>query len=520
MQSDKDRHLEQYDVSDEIDLREVFSKIKRHRIRLVATFVLSVALFGALFAINYLFPVESLATVRFRLDFKGAATGLYPNGMRFNTRDLMNTQVLREAYDKNALDKYLEFGDFKDSIYITRVEAEGLMQELLEYERILSGMDLGIAERERVRQQLEDLLQSTMPTEYRLNLFLRDGLPVNVGYKVLDDILAAWAVDAVERLNVLNYRVSVLSRDVFDRDLLEQEDYIIVIDILREKATRIIENARDIMRLPGGELARSPSRGLSIPEVILRVENILNYRIDPMSGLIQKYGISRNKDLMRIYIENRLLNLELDSKVLSGKAEVYNEALRDYFTDTRSMGVGSGRSGEGFHREHFQDMPPIIPQLGESFIDMVVNLAGRNLDVEYRQKLADGSIRNRIGLVEIDRQKDYYNRIIKDFGRSSPGTDSTDEEKARRILISGIDRIVEDMVLAIDDLNEIYNRISEQNLNPQKGLYSISHSPVLVQERFFGTKKAMGSGILFVGLVMFTTLVSCIVSGPAERRSG
>jgi hypothetical protein len=53
----------------------------------------------------------------------------------------------------------------------------------------------------------------------------------------------------------------------------------------------------------------------------------------------------------------------------------------------------------------------MIPQLGESFLDRVINLSTQNSDVAFRQDLSRQTIDLGKGIVDIDRERKIYQRM-------------------------------------------------------------------------------------------------------------
>jgi len=56
---------------------------------------------------------------------------------------------------------------------------------------------------------------------------------------------------ADERKGAMKYDVSVLSAAILPRNLLEQEDYLVAIDILRAKTARVLATIDEIAELQG-----------------------------------------------------------------------------------------------------------------------------------------------------------------------------------------------------------------------------------------------------------------------------
>ena len=518
METNQNQQTQGYNESDEIDLSKIFFTLWRYRLWIVIAFFVSVFLFGVFFIVNYSFPGEKLATVEFRLEFTGAEKGEYPNGLMFDTGDLLSIPVLRQVYEINSLDNYMEFNEFRDSLQILRTESAEFLSKVADYRERLSQSTLSTVDRERIEREFQDVMRDTVSTKYSLNFKASNGVPSSTVYKVLTDILSSWAVDVNERLNVLKYRTPLYSENIIDRDFIEEEDYIIVIDLLRLKCTQIIDNADSIMNLPGAELVKTKQENISIPEIKIRINDLINYKLNPLVGIIRSNAISKNINMTRLYLENRLLSISLDSTALASKSEVFVENIKNYSQDMYRADSGTGTATNRGERQ-IQDMPTIIPQLGESFIDMIINLAGRNQDVEYRQNLVNQNISYSLDLVDINRDKQFYSDILKVFQRpENRNINSKIDAEIADLFAKRFEKIVQEMVESIKWIKEIYLEISDENLNPQRGLYTITLLPRLTQERMYSLKTTLAIGFVFIGLVMFLTVVGCFIHNLMKGR--
>src|SRR5439155_12548724 len=121
--------------------------------------------------------------------------------------------------------------------------------------------------------------------EYSLN-FVRfertSRAPESLTRKVLTDVLSNWSNYAIKDQNVLAYRIAVLSPEILAPTDTEKADAVVAAQMLRTLTLRLLDNLAELQKLPGAELARSPSGGISLEEVRLRLEETQRYRIEPL----------------------------------------------------------------------------------------------------------------------------------------------------------------------------------------------------------------------------------------------
>jgi hypothetical protein len=179
---------------------------------------------------------------------------------------------------------------------------------------------------------------------------------------------------------------------------------------------------------------------------------------------------------------------------------VLQEALRAYVQRgaATSVTVAPGSSGERGET--------IMPQLSQSFIDRLVELSAESSDMEYRQKLTNRIIDEGVTLAQLARQMQYYDAMRGAF--SGPGGQSSnlvEEVKATT------EHAYQEIARTADQVSALFDRVSEQNLNPNAVLYTIT-SPLLVATRSSLTWRTI---LFYLAIIMFVALIaiplSCLV---------
>ncbi|MBE3112430.1 MAG: hypothetical protein IMZ46_18305, partial [Acidobacteria bacterium] len=130
-------------------------------------------------------------------------------------------------------------------------------------------------------------------------------MPKPLMEKILNEILSTWAAQAAERKGATSYNIPVFSRNILDRSALENEDYLVSVDMLRATARRLNENINALAKLPGAAVVRVGQDRVSLAEVRAKVEDIVRFYLEPLLGLIRSEGISKNPRLLRLYAEGQ-----------------------------------------------------------------------------------------------------------------------------------------------------------------------------------------------------------------------
>lgn len=425
---------------------------------------------------------ERVGTLTFRVTFEGAERGTYPNGMAFSPAEIVAAPVLTEVFDKNGLQQYGRFEDFKSAVSV--VEANEAIDLLtLEYQAKLSEPRLTAADRARLEEEFRRKRDSLRDPRYALTLRRTErfrAMPGIVVGKVLTDILNTWAAQAAERKGALKYNIPTFSKNILPKDLLSAEDYIIGIDIVRSKVNRILRNIDQISTLPGSQIVRVGEARVSLAEVRANLEDVLRFKLQPLIGFIQSSGLSKDPRMLTLYMENQLFQIKLDRQQAASRVQKLQESLRDYVLQKggTTLSESAQAAPEIGTMPSPGGTPAMIPQFGESFLDRLIELSTRNNDVQYRQELTDRIIEESLAVTALDREQAYYEDLSRSF-RSAGGRAAGSRRAPVELVDQRLKGAIAEISTAIDHVNAIYDQLSKQNLNPSTLLYTTTR-PVSV----------------------------------------
>jgi len=367
-------------------------------------------------------PAQKSTSLPFRLEFEGANRGEYPNGTKFSTTEITATSVLLKVYKENDLARFMNFERFSRAIFV--LESSQAYEALArEYQARLSDVKLNPVDRERIQKEYELKRASLSQSDYSLNFLSSKEtgtLPASTVNKVLSDILKEWANYAATQKKALQYRVSVLSANIIQKPTgAEAADYILGVRILRSRIDKVLRNIEQINEIPGTELARTAKEQISLDEAKLRLEDIVRFRLEPLIGMIRAGGLVRNPASTVRFLEEQLTYDMRELKEAEERARVLREALSLYtqkppnvFADTQTgprNNDPSTRSGQ-----------TVMPQLGESFLDRLVNMTGELADREYRQKMVDEIKDAGLNTVPLLSLVQYDQQLIETVKKPAP----------------------------------------------------------------------------------------------------
>ena len=299
----------------------------------------------------------------------------------------------------------------------------------------------------------------------------------------------------------------------------EAEDYITGIDILRAQVRRVIANIDEIATLPGAAVIRLDDGRTSLAEIRVNLEDVLRFQIQPLVGMIRMTGLSRDPASLGRYIDDQFFQVSLQRGEAEKRVAAVQESLRAYMLQEGVVAVPEASSGSG---ELIPAVAPgdeaMMPQLGESFLDRLLEMSTMNSDVGYRQQLTDRIIRESVAVAALEREQAYYedlSRSVADLGSRSP---DAGRESELTIIKARFQGAFDQVVTAVDEVNAIYDELSTQNLNPTTLLYTVTAPFTMRTQRALSLRTVGLYGILVFMLSLVLVPLGCLLHGYFQRE--
>ena len=462
-------------------------------------------------AARTLYPTEITASLEFHVDFDGAGNGLYPNGAKFSTEDFFSEPVIRRVFKENGLERYTTYETFRTSLVMSSVNPD---REILEgeYRSRLSDPKVQPLDRLKLEREFREKTDALKTSAFKLTMFRKERLREMdrvLVEKTLRGLLAEWAEDAAKRRGALQYDLPIYSPAMLQKEFLETEDYLISGDLLRRKVNRIISSLDKLLKVPGIQVFRLPGSGSSLPEIKLRVEDIGAFRLAPTVSLIRASGVSKNPAASMRYIEYRLLETTRAQKLAEDQEGKVRGGMESYLKTVQSMTSKRGAGGEGTSsggREATAGM--VIPQLGESFLDRLMDLAGSKGDLGFRKDLTERLISLGLQQAELASEVSYYRVLGTGFksGMRSERNAAVLQEIQSRFTV-----IIAEMEKSINEIQQLYDLISARNLRPESVLFGAEKPMMMGSRSAFSVPRFLGLGMLFVGFVGFIAVAAALL---------
>jgi len=429
---------------------------------------------------------QKFISLEFKLEFEGIDKHEYANGLKFSTGDILSTPVLNEVYEENDLKRYLEYPEFKAGLTIFQTNDELRFLEY-EYADKLSRKNINLEKRDRLEAEFLEKKNNVLVPIYTLSFRYSErmkSVPEILIFEALNDILRIWANHADRVKGVNKYQYFLVSRNILSKKDIEDQDYFITTDMLRTTVRRIIDDSNRLQQIPGAEMIKVGENGISLQDIQFRLEDIQQFKLSPLVGLIRQSGVSKDEIITLSYLRNRLFELKLKKEAASARVAVYENTLSHYIR--RASGALTNMGGDDAIASSLKqgvpsNVPAMIPQFGASFLDSLIEMAQENSDMLFRQEISAKVIQTGLRNVKINTDikyyEDLYERIYSKHNKDKSG--STSYKKAEQERIQRTHKEIYDILMqTIDEVNAIYLDLSKYHLNPESLVYSIT-KPVL-----------------------------------------
>lgn len=484
--------------------------------------LLSLAAVGVLYVILavalYVFsPAQRVTTQQFRLDFEGASEGRYPNGIKFSSSDITSTPILLKVFQENHLDRFTNFLNFSRAIFV--LEANLDYQRLAaDYQARLADPKQSAIDRERILREWQAKAASIAKNEYSLNwLRTRDseGVPESLVKKVLLDTLSGWAKYAATEQHVLKYRLTVYSPQIIESTDSDAE-LVVAIQMLRSKVYKILQNIDVLREVPGAELVRSPD-GMSLEEIRLRLEEIVRFRLEPLTGRVSAMGLIANHSATVRFLETQLAYDQRYLKATQDYADVIRQSFAVY-ADQRGFAPDTASAASTATHDPSRAQQPrsdtLMPQISDSFLDRLVTLTSQASDISYRQKLVDDYRRASQAVIPAQATLSYDQEVLAQVKAASSTTASGQPAAdVSHEIVTARNEVKE----LVGRVNKIYDSVSN-NLSPSKELYTLTAPPLVRTEHSRSLMQLILYGIALLALSLPVIIVLCLLHARVREE--
>ena len=466
---------------------------------LVVLFVLGIV---RMYLIN---PAERHASLEFRLRFDGATLGEYPNGLPFAAFEIIADVVLSDVFGADELDRYMDYPTFKKRLTVVESPNAGL--ELLTHEYLARrARPQALTDRIRVEEEYRQEREALRQPLYTLSFIDSVGageIPSALLNKVLRDILATWAEEAIERRRVLHHQIDMPNPDALLSDFVARSHPFVRLDVLRTTLNRILGGLDDVAALPGARVTTvgEGDEQVSLEEIRRRFEDLLNAGLRPLLIGALNTGSGTDRQLVAGYVESRLLQSQMDREAAAVRMKVLREALQAYQMVDRGFDTARSR------------------RITDPVLDRIIALSIEATDLPYRRRVVDRIIAAGDDAAGVEREIAEYQELLA-WALDERPSQAVGAGPGARAIGDRVDAIQVDIVQALRQAEALLAEISARNLNPGTALYSVVDPFVEQTERAVTPRAIVAYGLLLLILSLTVVPLACVVHHWASRLAG
>lgn len=480
------------------------------------TIYVSLLAVGVLYGIVALVIYFNAPSVRvisqpFRLDFKHAEDGMYPNGENFSVNEIVAEPILAGVFKETHMNDYMSFRDFVGSLYISESNPE-YDKLLREYQPRLNDPKLSTAERQQVEKDFDEKKASLKKNLYALNFTNPHGVkevPPEIVKRTLSTTLARWADWAQAEGRVTSYDATILSPAVLDDT--PRTNQIIAIRILIKRLAQVLDNIDSLSQLPSADVARTPTDHLSLAELRIKIEDLIRFRLEPEVAAARAANAPADPETLR-FVQTQLAYDQRQLQSYQDRINAVRDALALY-TSQRPVSVqntGTVRMTPPVGTAP-SSQETVMPQVSDTFIDRMAQLLNQSADVQYRQRMVNDLRQIQKDMIPVEEAVRYDQEMLHDLSTPLPATTSKDNVAA------DVEDVRNDAKLLVAKVNEIY-QVMSRNLNPETYLYSEMSTASTTVMRNVTLPKLGLIGVLVLLIALPVIFVFCLLHNRVREE--
>lgn len=366
-------------ADDEIDIGALIARLWATKGRAILAMFAVAAVFISILAGQYLRSDKPVTyTQAFNLTFEGLADGEFPDGSPFLISDIISPSVLTRVHNENQLAASdVTLDQFRRALNIEPYAPDyQLIQQ--RYQQQLSNSKLSTSELADLQERMRSELNKASSSSVRLSLQLPENtITAAQATEVLKDIAQTWADRAIDEKGVLKLDLPIYSARIFDEERFESLDYLVGIELLLSNVELIQENIKALKKQPNASNVVDPETQYNLEDLQKAIDDVAKYDLRQLIDPVKELGLARDPEFVQLFYKSRLQELRLQKNLWQERARVTQKVLDSY---------ASG-STDGNNNANSNTAGNLTPQLGDAFLDRLLEVSRQGDDLAYRQEL-------------------------------------------------------------------------------------------------------------------------------------
>lgn len=366
-------------ADDEIDIGALIARLWATKGRAILAMFAVAAVFITILAAQYLRSDKPVTyTQAFNLTFEGLADGEFPDGSPFLISDIISPSVLTRVHTENQLAASdVTLDQFRRALNIEPYAPDyQLIQQ--RYQQQLSNSKLSTAELADLQERMRSELNKASSSSVLLSLQLPENtITAAQATEVLKDIAQTWADRAIDEKGVLKLDLPIYSARIFDEERFESLDYLVGIELLLSNVELVQENIEALKEQPNAGNVVDPETQYNLEDLQKAIDDVAKYDLRQLIDPVKELGLARDPEFVQLFYKSRLQELRLQKNLWQERARVTQKVLDSYASGSTDSNTTANSNPAG----------NLTPQLGDAFLDRLLEVSRQGDDLAYRQEL-------------------------------------------------------------------------------------------------------------------------------------
>jgi len=291
-----------------------------------------------------------------------------------------------------------------------------------------------------------------------------------------------WNSDArvSRKLNVALY-----SPALFDESVIDGLDYLVAIDLVKQRISLVKENVDVLLQHPASHLAVDSRTNLGLEDIKKLTQDLEEYELQNIQAPLLQLGISKNPDRVEMYFNFRVNKLERELKEIQSMISTLEEA------EVRYLSGKLKSENSGSQARNTPSAATMMPQFGDAFIDKIISLSQKSDDVGFRQNLNSQTIELSKKAVLLTSEISQLNEYLAIFNASNNKAVSvTDKQRKKKfeaetgtLTMNALNKTklyaeaTNNIARALKFSESIFDIITESKFKPSGSDYYLENSP-------------------------------------------
>lgn len=495
---------QQPQTHDEIDLLKLFkSAAATWKHWLIALIVVS-ALYGGIKAFQISVLTQEITYSKpIRLTFPNAHKLKFPSGARFAYNDIVSPSVIRTAYDRNNVKDYdVSIGELQAALTAAPYSPQYPLI-IKRYSILTANKKLTPDQVTELQKQMEQEIEQATSGEALISLRLeKKELPKDVANKLLNDIPAIWAENAVKQKGVLKVNVQLASANSINKELILSEDPLVSSDIISEKLQALKLNIIKLSEYEGAQPITDPVTGMKIQDLTYAVEDMGNYLLGGLLAPARELGLTQSPQKTIYYYQDRIKKLNLQLNVLNRKAAAVKTIYDSYAQNSPTNNIPTSNNNA------------TISEINLDLVDKLVSFSGDVDRQKYRQRLHSEWIKLMGQISDLEFTIQDAEQVLSAVKKSVTTQQTADQKDYLDSARKEIPVLLEKLIEFYHVSERIYNQLSIESVGVKDQLYIPVTHTVLSNRNLIDVKATI---ITWIALMFLTTIF--VIPGVMIRNA-